>query len=153
MKTIATTAQTEPLPSHGKISLGDATSISLIIAAVSVVIRQAWDWFRSKDQQETDLTKMLIEDLRANKQQLLDGNTKGFQEIVQAIGDLKSSTERMTDAIHNDVQSTLKSQATLYAASNQSLARIEQMIEALHRRDDEMMRLIQSLLERLEETL
>lgn len=136
MTTIA--QATQPSPSLNVPPPSGPVEWSILVAVLAVVGRQAWQWFLHSDAAERDLTKTLINDLRTNQAQLVAGNREGFKEMVDATHDLKEAIGEMTRSVSQEVQTTLKSQTSIYASQNEILGKILMKVEALHGRLDRM---------------
>lgn len=129
MKYQAIVAQS-PNPSPDLPAPKAASEWAIVIAAGAFLLREGFKWVRDKDQGETALTQTLINDLRTNQAQLIEGNKEGFKDVAAAM--------RATgDQISKEVQGALKAQALNYAEHSETLNKILQRVDALHLRLDD----------------
>lgn len=107
-----------------------ASEWAIVVAAGAFLLREGFKWIKEKDSGETALTQTLINDLRTNQAQLIEGNREGFKDVAQAM--------RATgDQISKEVQGALKAQALNYAEHSETLNKILQRVDALHLRLDD----------------
>lgn len=148
MKLTAQVQQQPNTPTIPNNALGDATLISVIIAATIAALKQAWDFYKSKDALESELTQVLINDLRGNQKELVHGNREGFSELIAATKESSQKFQEVGKEIHNDIQQTLKSQTGIYASTVEQLSEIKRSLEALHRRLDVIEKDLQAILDK-----
>lgn len=117
---------------------GGATEWVILVTAVAWLGRQAWALFESKEKTEQDLNVGLINDLRKERSTLIDSATKGFKEITDAIAQLRTTLHDGQIDVDRDFQELKRDQAGEYAGLMQAIGKLEQKIDALHQRFDDL---------------
>ncbi|OLP18088.1 hypothetical protein BST81_13770 [Leptolyngbya sp. 'hensonii'] len=157
---VTTIAQSPPPPQLPPVSpgLGDFAAISLIVAAIGTVAKQAWEYFVQKDKQESGLTDTLINDLRNNQAKIISDVTQGMDRLAAAYketalesrADFRSAIEELRkgeaglqgavvhlgQTIGQDVQANLKTQTLLYESHRSAMEELKFNLRALHERAD-----------------
>jgi hypothetical protein len=116
----------------------DAASWSVLAAAGVWLLRQCWEWFITKEKGESELTRVLIDDLRSQRERLQAINVEGFAATVDSIKSLDKNLQATQHKLDIDLQAALRSQATIMVATNQSIGDLKRLVESLHNRLDGM---------------
>jgi hypothetical protein len=132
-----TTALTTPTPTAPITAPPNGiTEWGLLIAIVVWLGQRGWTYFSRKENEESGLIKTLITDLREAQAQLLKDSKDAQLQLFQQIS-LKESVGRMYSLTKDEVQRALATQANMYTATIERLGRLEQKLDALHRRLDD----------------
>lgn len=150
--TIPLVAQSpSPVPTTVDIPLptaGNAIWIALAAvggALINQVFPQLLAMWNKKEDAESALTGTLISNLLTNNQKLLEGNLAGFHAVEEGQKSVEKAILNLGETIRTEVQSTLKAQSGIYAASTKSLTEIEFQLKAVHERMDNYELLMNSL--------
>lgn len=111
------------------------TYLTVTIAAAAWLGKRAWEYFSNKEEQEASLVKTLVTDLREAQSQLLKDHKDSYTALVQEIK-LKESVSQMVALTEKELQRALTAQTSLYTQAIEKLSRMEQKLDALHRRLD-----------------
>lgn len=137
---------TAPTP-EPPISATDAASWAVLVAACAWGVRQLVDLVVHKEKKEGELTEKLINGLQDDRKNLIEGNQRGFDRVVDAVGsqtvrtseelrDLNHLITRFTETLHRDVQSTMAKQADIYVETKREISKMRSLIEELDRKFD-----------------
>lgn len=114
-----------------------ALSWGAIALAIAWIAPRLWRYFEKREADEADLLKLLISDLRESNSALIADAKAGREQLLEQI-QLKQEIRIVSAILKDDVQRALSSQASMYANLMERAARLENMIDALHRRLDDV---------------
>ena len=139
-------------PSPGpSLTAVDAAGWGILIAAIAWGGPKLLDWLLQKDRKDDELTHSLIAGLQEDRKSLIEGNQRGFDRVVDAVGsqtvrtseelrDLNHLIARFSETLHNDVQSTLIKQSNIYVETSKELSKMRATIEQLDKKMDEILK-------------
>lgn len=107
------------------------------------LIKEGIAFFKGKDEKESKLTNELINDLRNSNARLLSQEQE-LLESIRALQEKSLDSQLRLEKAQNDalvrnqmeVQNTMKQSALMQAEMRDSILRIAQMCDAIHRRLD-----------------
>jgi|SRR6476469_415037 len=152
MKTVAIIGTASETPASRLPEPPTALSWSvLIMAGISGgawLVRWFVQFFETKEKAESAILAGLISNLQAQAQQLMADSRQSQTQLLEHI-DLKDSVSRVAALMKDDLQRGLSTQTNLYAQGLENQAVMKGQLEALHRRDDQIVKLLNEILEEL----
>lgn len=105
--------------------------LSLCAAAIAWLGRNLWSYFSSKEAGESALLQTLVTDLRESQTRMLADSREASLKLVEQI-----AFKETLNTSQREVQRALTTQTALYTEAIERLSRMEQKLDALHRRLD-----------------